>query len=126
MYLAPIVALWVTLSVVVALYARHWNELRARRRRGHAIVCGLGEKGLRSARALLHEGFKVTGIDLDGASDAAIDIRARGGTVLEGDATQVNMLKTARADRAAVVVCACLDDSANAGIAGQVERLAGR
>src|SRR5205085_12451406 len=52
MYLAPIVALWVTVSVVLGLYARHWNEFRARRRRGHAIVCGLGEKGLRSARAL--------------------------------------------------------------------------
>jgi hypothetical protein len=43
MYLAPIVALWVTGSVVVALYARHWNEFRARRRRGHAIVSGKGQ-----------------------------------------------------------------------------------
>ncbi len=124
MYLAPIVALWVTSSVVVALYARHWNEFRARRRRGHAIVCGLGEKGLRSARALIGEGFKVTGIDLDGSSDAVVDMRARGATVLVGDATQVHVLKTARADRASVVVCACLEDSANASIASQVERLA--
>jgi voltage-gated potassium channel Kch len=124
MYLAPVVALWVTASVVVALYARHWNEFRARRRRDHAIVCGLGEKGLRSARALLSEGFKVTGIDLNGTSDAAVDIRARGATVLVGDATQMHLLETARADRAAVVVCACLEDSANASIASQVERLA--
>jgi hypothetical protein len=124
MYLAPIVALWVTASVVVALYARHWHEFRARRRRGHAVVCGLGEKGLRSARALMREGFKVTGIDLDGTSDSVVDARARGATVLVGDATQVHMLKAARADRAAVVVCACVEDSANATIASQVERFA--
>jgi hypothetical protein len=124
MYLAPVVALWVTASVVLALYARHWNEFRARRRSGHAIVCGLGEKGLRSARALMREGFKVTGIDLDGSSDAVVDARARGATVLVGDATQLHVLKTARADRAAAVVCACLADSANAAIASQVERLA--
>ncbi|HTC24888.1 MAG TPA: NAD-binding protein, partial [Gemmatimonadales bacterium] len=125
MYLAPIVTLWVTGSVVVALYARRWNEFRARRRRGHAIVCGLGEKGLRSARALLGEGFKVTCIELNGGSDAAADIRARGARVLEGDATQANVLKIARADRAAVVICACLEDNANATIASQVERLVG-
>ncbi len=124
MYMAPIVALWVTASVVVALYARHWTEFRARRRRGHAIVCGLGEKGLRSARALMAEGFKVTGIDLDDSSDAVVDVRGRGATVLVGDATQAHVLKTARADRAAIVVCACLEDSANASIASQVERLA--
>lgn len=126
MYMAPIVALWVTASVVVALYARHWTELRARRRRGHAVVCGLGEKGLRSARALLAEGFKVTGIDLNGTGDAAIDVKARGATVLEGDATQSHVLKTARVDRAAVVVCACDADSANATIASQVEQLTAR
>jgi len=126
MYLAPVVALWVTAGVVVALYSRHWNEFRACRRRGHAIVCGLGEKGLRSARALIGEGFKVTGIDLDGTSDAVADVRARGATVLVGDATQAHLLETARADRAAVVVCACVDDSTNASIASRVERIAQR
>jgi voltage-gated potassium channel Kch len=123
-YLAPVVALWVTGSVVVALYARRSTELRARLRRGHVVVCGLGEKGLRSARAFRHQGAKVTCIELDGSSDAANDMRARGAIVLEGDASQGRLLKMARVDRAANVVCACYEDSANASIAAQVEQLA--
>jgi hypothetical protein len=126
MYLAPIIALWVTGSVIVALYARRWGEVRARRRRGHAVVCGLGEKGLRSARAFRHKGYKVTCIELEGKADAANDMRGRGAIVLEGDATQVHLLETARVERAAVVVCACHEDSANAAIAAAVEQLVAR
>lgn len=124
-YLAAFVSLFLTLTVIWAVYARGSTALRARLRHGHAVICGLGEKGLRSARAFRHQGVKVTCIDLDGGTDAADDMRARGAIVLEGDATQANLLALARADRATHVVCACKEDSVNARIAAQVARLAG-
>jgi hypothetical protein len=68
--------------------------------------------------------MKVTCIDLDGDSDAAQDVRARGALVIEGDATQMNTLANAAAGHAAYVVCACHQDSTNAAIATQVAELA--
>jgi hypothetical protein len=122
--LGPIAMLFAALGVVAALLTRELTAFRAGRRRNHVVVCGLGEKGLNIARALRREGHAVTCIDLDGGSDAALDARARGALVLAGDATQVNTLVTARIDRAAHIVCACPDDTANARIAAEAVRLA--
>ena len=125
-YLAAFVSVFLTLGVISAVYARSFIVFRARLRRGHVVVCGLGEKGLRSARAFRHKGAKVTCVDLDGRSDAANDMRARGAIVLEGDATQASILAAARVDRATHVVCACHEDSVNASIAAQVARRTAR
>ena len=110
----PVVTLSAAVTVIAALFRREFTAFRARRRRNHVVVCGLGEKGLRVARAFRRDGQTVTCIDLDAGSDAAMDARTRGALVLEGDATHLHALTTARIDRAARVVCACPDDSANA------------
>jgi hypothetical protein len=122
MYLAPIVALWVTATLILTAYARRLSEFRARWRRGHTVVCGLGDKGLRSARMFRREGERVTCIELE-ESDAAYDMRARGAIVLRGDAADRHLLRVAAVHRAKNVVCACLEDSTNASIAAQVEQL---
>ena len=44
-YLAAFVSLSLTLGVITAVYARSFIVFRARRRRGHAVIFGLGEKG---------------------------------------------------------------------------------
>lgn len=124
--LAAIVSGAGLLAAVIALYSRQLVGLRARMRRRHVVICGLGEKGLRSARAFRHRGFKVTCIDPDAGSDAAEDARARGAIVLEGDATKAAALTAAAADRASYVVCACAQDELNAKIAAHVTRLAAR
>jgi hypothetical protein len=111
------------IAAVVAVYSRQLNAHRARMRRNHVVVCGLGEKGLRSARAFRDRGFKVTCVDPDSESEAAYDIRARGAVVLRGDATRPQTLLSAAVDRAAYVVCACAEDEHNAQIAAQLTRL---
>ncbi len=116
-YLVAVVSLFVTLRVLVLLLSERFDQVAARLRRGHAVVCGLGEKGLRSTRAFRNAGLRVTCIDLDPTGDAADEARERGALVLKGDATQLLWLRTARADRAAHVVCACSDDAVNARIA---------
>jgi len=122
-YLAPLVSLSLTIGVVLGFYGRQLVTLRARARRDHVVVCGLGEKGLRAARARLRTGDKVTCIDLDPNGDAATDLKARRALVLGGDATSGAMLRRVRADRARQVVCACHDDASNAAIAAAVNQL---
>jgi voltage-gated potassium channel Kch len=121
--LAALVSALVTLRVVYALFADRILRLRARLRRGHVVVCGLGEKGRRSARAFRAAGFKVTCVDLTGDGDAADDARRHGALVLEGDATQVVTLVAAAAQRAEHLVAACHDDAANSRIAVLETRL---
>ncbi len=124
-YLAPLVSLSLTIGVVLGAYGRQMTVLRARRRRDHVVVCGLGEKGLRAARSRLGTGHKVTCIDLDVDGDAAIDLKARKAIVLAGDATSGAVLRRARVDRADQIVCACHDDAVNAAIAATVDRIRG-
>ena len=124
-YLAPLVSLSLTIGIILGAYGRQMTVLRARRRRDHVVVCGLGEKGLRAARSRLGSGHKVTCIDLDVNGDAAIDLRARKALVLAGDATSGAVLRRARVDRADQIVCACHDDAVNAAIAATVDRIRG-
>jgi len=108
------------IAAILALYSRQLTGVRARSRQRHAVVCGLGEKGIRTVRALRARGLKVTCIDLDGLSDAAEDARARGAIVVAGDATASTSLSRAAVARASIVVCACDDDRVNARIAARV------
>jgi hypothetical protein len=125
-YLIAVVSVFVTLRILVALFAERVGELRARLRRHHAVVCGLGEKGLRSARAFRAAGYPVTCFDLDPVGDIAEAARNLGALVLKGDATQLVTLRTARVDRAEHVVCACADDATNTRVASLVASLSRR
>jgi hypothetical protein len=57
--------------------------------------------------------------------DTALSLRRRGVIVLEGDATQIDTLRTARAQHAAHVVAFEADDTANLQIEAAVRRLLG-
>jgi hypothetical protein len=123
-HLAALIALLVTARVVLALLGDRITQFRAGLLRGHAVVCGLGDTGLRSARAFRAAGYRVTCLELDARSDAVAEARRFGALVLRRDATEVGALQSVRAERAAVVVCACTDDATNTRIASFVVALA--
>jgi hypothetical protein len=116
-HLAALVGLFLTLRVLAAVFSDRLDRLRARRRSGHVIVCGLGEKGLRTVRAFRSAGRKVTCIDANPSADLAEDARARGVLVLQGDASQAVTLRAASLARADHLVALCPDDATNARIA---------
>jgi voltage-gated potassium channel Kch len=116
-HLAALVSLFVTIKVVGAIFGERVTEFRARRRKDHAVVCGLGTTGLRSVRVLLDGGHAVTCLDTDASGDAADDARGEGALVLRRDATSVSALEAARIDRASIVVCTGPDDATNTRIA---------
>ena len=123
-YGAALVSLFLTFKVLRAVFADGFNDLRARTRRGHAVVCGLGATGLRSTRALLADRYRVTCLESDPQSAAAAEARASGALVLRRDFTSVASLEAAGVHRAAYVVCAGPDDATNARVALATARLA--
>jgi voltage-gated potassium channel Kch len=119
--LAHLVIAFAGLTVLAALFANRFVELRARLRRGgHAVVCGVGDTGLRSVRGLKAAGYRVTALDPDPGAETAVDAREAGALVLRRNATHVPALETAGVSRAAVVVCTGPDDATNTRIASLV------
>jgi voltage-gated potassium channel Kch len=122
--LAHLVVAFAGLSVLFALFSGRLTEVRARLRSGHAVICGVGETGLRSVRALKAAGYRVTCLDTDVGLDTACDAREAGALVLHRNATHVPALENARVDRAAYVVCTGPDDAINTRVASLVVGLA--
>ena len=94
--------------------------------RDHVVIAGLGEMGFRMACALHDRGDHVIVIDLDPGNPRATGLRERGVAVLDGDATDPEVLHRARAGRAAHLLALCGDDSVNVDVAIAGQELAER
>jgi hypothetical protein len=86
-------------------------------RRGHVVVCGLGDLGLRLALDGRKRKKFVVAIEKEPAPGALERARASGVLVLHGDARDPALLRQARLDRAEFLVAACKDDQDNVAIA---------
>lgn len=119
---------FVFLSAGLALFALFRHEvlrLQLPWRRGHVVVCGLGDLGLRLALNARRLGKFVVAIEKHGPTSIE-RARSNGVLVLEGDATDDYMLRRARVRRAAHVIAACLEDRTNVAVAALVGAELGR
>lgn len=89
-------------------------------RRGHVVVCGLGDLGLRLALDGRRRRRFVVAIEKDPAPDALARARASGVLVLEGDARDPAQLRRARIERADFLLAACKYDQTNVAVAALV------
>jgi len=97
-------------------------KLRLPWRRGHVVICGLGDLGLRLALDGCPRYF-IVAIEKHCKPAALEAAREKGIFVLEGDACDPALLRTARIDRAKFVIATCDEDSTNVAItslAGQI------
>ncbi|MEN3332266.1 MAG: hypothetical protein V7641_1631 [Blastocatellia bacterium] len=106
------------------------DELRLLRlwrpgQRGHLVVCGLGDLGLRLALEGRQRGF-VVAIDQDPAPSALEQARRKGVLVLKGDARDPAQLRLARLGRAEFLVAVCGQDDTNVAIATLASQFAPR
>lgn len=93
--------------------------------RGHIVICGLGEIGLRVALEGRRLGKRVVAIEKN-PDPARHDIARRQRVlVLEGDACDAERLKTARVGRAEFVVASCHEDHTNVAVAAMVGDIVG-
>lgn len=116
-YLAALVSFAVTLRIVFALFADRVTRARARLRRRHVIVCGLGDEAMHSVRAFRAHGKPVTCLEVEPGEGGAEEARRLGALVLRGDATEPPVLRAAGILDADHLVCASGDDGVNARIA---------
>lgn len=102
----------------MALFRDRWAALRARYRRGHVIVCGLGARGLAIARHLRDDGRPVVMVDMTAQPTGPRTARALG-AVIVGDAADPETLRRAGVRGASHLVAVCGDDALNAEVAAR-------
>lgn len=104
------------------------EEAQARRRtnalEGHVVLIGLGEAGRSALEALRDHGFDVLVLETDRRLVEMVE--SQGVRALLGDATQEDVLESARLTRARGVVLAVSDHRTATLAAAQVKRLAPR
>ncbi|MFN2497378.1 MAG: NAD-binding protein [Pseudonocardiaceae bacterium] len=123
-FLAPIAVGYTAIITVLLVFRDAVNRRRARWRRGHVVVCGLGDCGQQVVRSLSAAGRRVVAVD-----PAARPWSGRRIPTIVGDAREPRVLAAAGVARAARVVIVCEDDGINGQVAaallGKVTRRAG-
>jgi hypothetical protein len=120
---APVVGLLFAFSGQLGRsLARIFNLGAAR----HVVIAGDSPAALSLAQDCRRRRDSVILIARDLAEETALALRRNGVIVLEGDATQVETLRAARAHHAAHVVAFEPDDTANLQVEAAVRRLVGK
>jgi hypothetical protein len=102
-FLAPTTLTYAVVMGLLVAAAYQFNLWRLSRWKGHAVVCGAGERGRRLAVALRKEGRRVVVIEKDEQVDTLADIRAAGARVVMGSGTDPARQTEARLAHAAIV-----------------------
>jgi hypothetical protein len=110
-------------GVARRMFHEEHTALRLRRTKGHVIVCGLGRKGIEVVRRLRHQKQQVVVIERLPQPEAVEACRELGACVVTGDATNPDVLRQARVERALSLIALCPDDSTNCEIVANASRL---
>ncbi|HOG45693.1 MAG TPA: NAD-binding protein [Anaerolineae bacterium] len=123
--LAPAVAGYTAYQAIVAIFDQQKDLVRLWYWRNHAIICGLGRKGLLLAQGLRADDVNVVVIEPDCDNPRLAQCRDAGAIVLTGSDDE--MLRKAHVERARYLFAVSGDDNRNAEIAVLAQRqLAGR
>jgi hypothetical protein len=122
-FLLPLLAAYTVLQALMLLFLDQSEKLRLRRLQDHVVICGMGRKGSRLAQELLSLGRQVVIIEKEPRQENAAIFRRLGAIILDGDATNKDVLTNARILRARNLVCLLGGDSENLQIAYQAYQL---
>lgn len=122
-FLVPAVAAYTALLAITALFVQQTDRIRLWFIKDHLIICGLGQKGYRLASQFLQQGRSVAVVEIDADNDWIESIRSAGAVVIQGDATDPELLQKVKVKRASHLVSVLGEDSDNAEVAVQAERL---
>jgi len=109
-------------KVVLRLF---FEDILLGRRRQHAVILGLGERGMDRIGALARARMRVVAVDADENCPMARPARAKGAIVLTGDATSREVLQKARVAAAAEVHIFLPDDNLALDAARECRAVAG-
>ena len=111
LYLLTLLADTTLRGVLDPVRMRRRKERRLRMLKNHTLVCGYGQVGEAVCAALKQAGRQIVVIDADTERLAAA--QAQGLPVLEGDATDEELLKRAGIEKASALVSVINSDPAN-------------
>lgn len=124
-FMVPAVAAFATLNALIAVLADQADLIRARRRRGHVVICGLGRRGMRLVRSI-REGKRpvaVVVVEADAANPNVKLARDLGANVVIGNAAEVEALEGARVERAETLITVLPEDADNAAVVSVAREL---
>ena len=107
----------VLFNAALHLFQHERMALVLRRRRQHAIICGLGRRGITVAEKLHKAGTRVVAIDKAPEQDIIERLEQLGIPLITGDASRKEILRQARIGYADKIFTLCPDDTINFSIA---------
>ena len=120
----PALGGYLAFKVLLTIFREEVGLLGLRMFRHTVVICGLGEGGFVLARSLRERGQRVVVIEKDANNPHVSACRRLGAVVLIGDATDPQVLRRGRVDRARYVVSVCGEDRTNAEVAMRVRDIA--
>ena len=122
-WLAPASLAAATIKAIVAAFWDQFQVFMSWVRGNHAVVCGLGRKGVALVTDMEKRGIKVVAVERDPDNSGIQEIRLRGIPVLKGTAADRGYLRWASVSRAAYVFTVTGDDKVNLEIASQAAKI---
>jgi voltage-gated potassium channel Kch len=120
-FLLPLIAVYSGAKILLHNLRRDMRVALASRRWNHVIVCGLGDTGREIVENLRAEGTDVVAIVLDCDEPNALACEQLKVPILNGDATQIELIRLAGLKRAKAVVVTTGSDAANIEVALRVD-----
>ncbi|MCI0601534.1 NAD-binding protein [bacterium] len=122
-FLAPVVTGYAVIRALLSIFREQWQRIRLKRVQDHVIVIGLGRKGTLFAQGFQMLGYPVIVIEKDQSNDSLQQFRNLGVISIGADATDKNVLRSVRVDRARYVISVCGLDEVNAEVAVHAREL---
>jgi hypothetical protein len=121
--LAPVVTIFTTIQVIATVFYEQLQKMRVRFFNNHAVICGLGRKGMILSSEFCRLGYKVVAIDRGDDKSTLEQCRADGAIALVGNATDPEMLRKAQVEKAKYLISVCGDDETNTVVAANTHWL---
>lgn len=121
--LVPMLTAYTAVLAAAVLFRKQLQMVRLWYLRRHIIICGLGEKGWLLASQLRQSGRDVVVIEIEPGNPKNETCREKGIIVLEGDASELSILRKAAVQRASHLVSVCGKDGVNAEVATGARQL---
>ncbi|HXZ67934.1 MAG TPA: RyR domain-containing protein, partial [Alphaproteobacteria bacterium] len=124
-FLAPLVTLSALVQLGLHVFASQISMIAARNRRGHSIICGLGERGAAFVESVMREGTELLTVIEATPSEAQLAFcRQRRIRLVRGNCRDTRVLFAAAAQYAARIIIATPDDNLNLEAAAAARQLA--
>jgi len=122
-FLAPLVLVVTLFKGFIFIARSHRHDLIHRSKRGHVVICGLGQKGLQLARQCRSKGEWVIVIEKNPHNELLTICDDEGIFYWIGDATEPAVLAHARVVHAKEIIIVTPEDETNLRIAMEVRQL---